>query len=244
MTLGGAVLHGWSKNQALIAQSSAEAEFYALTFCAAEVMYTTGLIQELGHPCQGVLKEDASACIGLASRLGPGRIKHLEIKHLALQQWLRKKRLVVDKVRTEDQKADVLTKAYPTLVANKLFPLIGLILSWAQPARADDGEDDDYIDEKSFTMGVMVLVAMIVFLAAMCWRWSRKSTREVGTQTFVTEALDEGVPVYVTAYGMRFHSTKNCPTLAASYPIQIHGRTWCQVCTPGLVTKDAKRKGE
>ena len=29
------------------------------------------------------LKEDASACIGMATRLGPGRLKHVEIKHFA-----------------------------------------------------------------------------------------------------------------------------------------------------------------
>ena len=31
------------------------------------------------------LKEDASACIGMATRLGHGRLKHVEIKHFALQ---------------------------------------------------------------------------------------------------------------------------------------------------------------
>ena len=33
------------------------------------------------------LKEDASACIGMATHLGPGRLKHVEIKHFALQHW-------------------------------------------------------------------------------------------------------------------------------------------------------------
>ena len=110
----------------------------------------------------GVLKEDASACIGLASRLGPGRVKHLEIKHLALQQWLRSKRLSVDKVRTEDQKADVLTKAYTSQVSSKLFPLIGLILSWVQGVKAEDHEEE--IDDDG--LGFMVVVSLLVVVAS------------------------------------------------------------------------------
>ena len=40
------------------------------------------------------LKEDASACIGTATRLGPGRLKHVEIKHFALQHWVDHNRAV------------------------------------------------------------------------------------------------------------------------------------------------------
>ena len=56
------------------------------------------------------LKEDASACIGMATRLGPGRLKHVEIKHFALQHWVRQGRLTLDKVTTTEQLADIMTK--------------------------------------------------------------------------------------------------------------------------------------
>ena len=50
------------------------------------------------------LKEDASACAGIATRLGLGRLKHVEIKHFALPHWVRQGRLTLDKVtRTEQQ---------------------------------------------------------------------------------------------------------------------------------------------
>ena len=45
-------------------------------------------LRELGHAMTACLKEDASACIGMATRLGPGRLKHVEIKHFALQHWV------------------------------------------------------------------------------------------------------------------------------------------------------------
>ena len=52
------------------------------------------------------LKEDASACIGMATRLGPGRLKHVEIKHFALRHWIRQGRLNLAKVTTTEQLAD------------------------------------------------------------------------------------------------------------------------------------------
>ena len=56
------------------------------------------------------LKEDASACIGMATRLGPGRLKHVEIKHFALQHWIRQEPLNLDKVTTTEQLADIMAK--------------------------------------------------------------------------------------------------------------------------------------
>ena len=65
------------------------------------------ILRELGYTMTACLKEDASACIGMATRLGPGRIKHVEIKHFAPQHWVR-----LDKVTTKEQLADIMTKHY------------------------------------------------------------------------------------------------------------------------------------
>ena len=46
----------------------------------------------------------------MATRLGLGRLKHVEIKHSALQQWVRQGRLTLDKVTTTEQLADIMTK--------------------------------------------------------------------------------------------------------------------------------------
>ena len=59
--------------------------------------------RELEHTMTACLKEDASACIGMETRLGPGRSKHVEIKHIALQHWVRQGRLTKDKVTTTEQ---------------------------------------------------------------------------------------------------------------------------------------------
>ena len=71
------------------------------------------------------LKEDASTCIGMATRMGPGRLKHVEIKHFALH-WVRQGRLNLDKVTTTEQLADIMTKPYPFQTLSTLAPRIGL----------------------------------------------------------------------------------------------------------------------
>ena len=68
------------------------------------------------------LKEDASAYIGMATRLGPGRLKHV----VALQHWIRQERLNLDKVTTTRQLADIMTKPYSFQTLSTLAPKIGL----------------------------------------------------------------------------------------------------------------------
>ena len=72
------------------------------------------------------LKEDASACIGMATRLGPGRLKHVEIKYFALQHWVRQGRLTLDKVIATEQLAAIMTKPYSFQTMSTLAPRIGL----------------------------------------------------------------------------------------------------------------------
>ena len=83
-------------------------------------------LKELGYTITACLKEDASACIGMATRLGPGRLKHVEIKHSALQHWIRQERLNLDTVTTTEQLADIMTKPYSFQTLSTLAPKIGL----------------------------------------------------------------------------------------------------------------------
>ena len=72
------------------------------------------------------LKEDASACIGMATCLEPGRLKHVEIKLFALQHWVRQGLLTLDKVTSTEQLADIMTKPYSFQTLSTLAPRIGL----------------------------------------------------------------------------------------------------------------------
>ena len=117
---------GWSRTQKPTALSSGESEFYSATVCACELLRACEFSRELGYNMTACLKEDASVYIGMATRLGPGRLEHVEIKHFAQQHWVRQGRPTLDKVTTTEQLADIMTKPFSFQTLSTLAPRIGL----------------------------------------------------------------------------------------------------------------------
>ena len=91
-TSGGILLRGkhallhWSRTQQLIALSSAEAELNASISAGCDGLGVKHMAAELGTPHNVQLHGDSSANHGIAHRAGCGRIKHLEIRQLWLQE--------------------------------------------------------------------------------------------------------------------------------------------------------------
>ena len=57
-----------------------------------------------------VLKTDASAALGIAHRLGIGKIRHIEVNQIWLQEKVYAGEIIVEKVKTDKNLADALTK--------------------------------------------------------------------------------------------------------------------------------------
>ena len=106
----GGILKTWSSTQASIAQSSGEAEYYALVRAASEALGMQSLMRDMGWDAKISLLVDSSAAKSIASRTGLGKLRHVEIKFLWLQEAVRKKKVVLSKVRGDVNPADVLTK--------------------------------------------------------------------------------------------------------------------------------------
>ena len=100
----------WSSTQASIAQSSGEAEHYALVRAASEALGMQSIMRDLGWCCKIRLLVDSSAAKSIASRTGLGKLRHLGIKCLWLQECVRRGKVVLSKVRGDINPADVLTK--------------------------------------------------------------------------------------------------------------------------------------
>ena len=111
MMLGDGVVKTWSSTQTTIAQSSGEAGYYALVRAAAEGLGMQSVMQDLGWEMRVRLWVDSSAAKSIASRVGLGRVRHLEVKFLWLQQVVRDRRLEIRKVHGADNPANVLTKS-------------------------------------------------------------------------------------------------------------------------------------
>ena len=57
------------------------------------------------------LKIDASAAVGIANRIGVGKVRHVEVSQLWLQQKVADGEVVIQKVPGGENVADALTKA-------------------------------------------------------------------------------------------------------------------------------------
>ena len=97
MMLGNGVVKTWSNTQTTIAQSSGEAEYYAIVRAAAEGLGMQSIMHDLGWKMRIRLWVDSSAARSIASRIGLGRVRRLEVKFLWLQEVVRDKRLEVKK---------------------------------------------------------------------------------------------------------------------------------------------------
>ena len=108
--VSGGVVKTWSTMQATVAQSSGEAEYYAMVRAAAEALGIQSVMRDMGWETVIRLWVDSSAAKSMASRIGFGRVRHMEVKFLWLQEAVKDRRVEVRKVHGTENPADVLTK--------------------------------------------------------------------------------------------------------------------------------------
>jgi len=102
------MLH-WSRTQQSIALSSAEAEVNALCKGAQEGLAARNMSVEMGIPLALKLRTDASAAVGILSRQGVGRVKHLQVRQLWMQERIRDEEMKLIKIPRELNPADLMT---------------------------------------------------------------------------------------------------------------------------------------
>ena len=106
------MIKSWSTNQSVIALSSGEAEYYGLVKAASVALGVKVISEDLGVRFTGKIsiKGDASAAIGIANRVGIGKVRHIEVNQLWLQDKVHRKEIKITKVKGEENLADALTK--------------------------------------------------------------------------------------------------------------------------------------
>eukprot|EP00959_Pyramimonas_sp_CCMP1952_P447541 9371093-Pyramimonas_sp.AAC.1 len=76
--------------------------------------------------------EDITAAIGICSRLGVGRIRHLDVKYLWLQEKVAEKEVPTVKVPTAENVADLMTKALDPARHHELVKRLPMTLEFAR----------------------------------------------------------------------------------------------------------------
>ena len=108
--LGNHVVKTWSSTQNVYALSSGEAEYYAMVKCCSMAIGLRSMLRDLGINPQIHVNTDASAAIGIASRRGLGRIRHIDVDQLWVQDLVAKREITIHKVKGTENLADTLTK--------------------------------------------------------------------------------------------------------------------------------------
>ena len=108
--LGKHLIKSWSSTQDGIALSSGEAEYYGLVKGASVAMGVRSMHREMGLDIRIRVNTDASAAKGIASRRGLGKIRHVEVHQLWVQDKVAEGEIEVRKVEGKSNLADLLTK--------------------------------------------------------------------------------------------------------------------------------------
>jgi hypothetical protein len=126
--VGGCLMASWSRVQASVACSSAEAEYYAACTGAAEGLYVHTVAVEIGlNVSKPLVWTDASAAKAMAERNQmPNKVKHMQLRYLHLQNLVRTKRISIQKVGTLWNVADLLTKYVNVEALQRLRPLLNM----------------------------------------------------------------------------------------------------------------------
>ena len=108
--LGQCLIKHWSKTQTTISLSSGEAELHGIAQGCAQALGLQSLLRDIGWELKIQVWSDATAAIGIARRKGLGEIRHLDCTDLWVQDKIRSKQILLQKVLGAENPADVLTK--------------------------------------------------------------------------------------------------------------------------------------
>ena len=117
----------WCRTQQAIALSSCEAELNGICKAATEGLGAKNLTIELGMEENLEIKTDASAAVGVIQRQGAGKIKHLEVKQLWVQEQEKKKAVKMVKIPREWNYADLMTHHWSSVEGVKMLAGMGLV---------------------------------------------------------------------------------------------------------------------
>ena len=108
-------IRAWCSTQGALALSSAEAEYYSMVEGVLRARGLQNIGREIRMDCCDTcvvleVHVDSSAAKSFASKRGSGKMRHMEVRWLWLQEEVRKGRVKVEKVWGKWNPADLMTK--------------------------------------------------------------------------------------------------------------------------------------
>ena len=104
------MVKSWCSTQAIVALSSGEAEYYGIVKGASVGIGLRSMLRDFGLEVSIRVNTDASAAKGMANRKGLGKVRHIEVNQLWIQDRVSRGDLAISKVNGKENLADILTK--------------------------------------------------------------------------------------------------------------------------------------
>ena len=128
LLLAGVPVTFWSKSQSNVALSSGEAELNSSVKAISETLGVINLWEELmKSQLHSTVRVDSSACKGMLTRSGSGRVKHLSTKQLWVRSVEEAFPLQIEKISRSDNCADMLTHSLAEAEAARQLQIMGFV---------------------------------------------------------------------------------------------------------------------
>lgn len=108
--LGGHPVKTWASTQNVVALSTGEAECYAIVNGSSSALGVNSLLEDLRHRARVNMLPDATTGKTLASRRRLGKVRHIEVSELWVQEAVKKERVELVKIKGTFNSADLFTK--------------------------------------------------------------------------------------------------------------------------------------
>lgn len=128
--LGTAAISWSSKKQPSVALSSTEAEYVAATEASCQAVWLRRILSDLGYEqttATSIKCDNRSAVMLARNPVYHSRTKHIEIKHHFIRELVAKEEIQLEECGTNDQVADVLTKALPQAKHEEFSTKLGVL---------------------------------------------------------------------------------------------------------------------
>ena len=163
------LIYAFSRTQRSISLSSGEAEYYAAASSASDSLLLKEAIEFLTcRKCVVHLHLDSSAARGIITRQGVGRVKHLQIRTLFLQDLHKQGILRVHPVGTRDNTADIGTKPLSGKRIKLLMHWLGFKDEQNQPVGIEELQEHRQQEQAKATVKRIKSKGNFAFAALLC----------------------------------------------------------------------------
>ena len=201
-------MDSWVASDQVRALSSGEAELYGIVDGSAPRIFTKHMYEEMGRTINIDVETDSTAAIGMCSRTGVGKTRHIQVRWLWIQDAIRDKVVRLRKVKGTDNEADMGTKDTSALIAETVAQAnpVGLIATanGGSVVEARMGGNEETLGKFSAQVMIVILIALVTWVPMDALRQKRQleatalgKTVERGTQTEFNATNQITVPTNV-----------------------------------------------